>query len=149
MPAVRHGRVTQIRPVASNTHDVSALAKSSNQVEGACAVSPQAQRDAAQRAERAEQIREWREGLAAAHTEYLEWSAKQKATGPKPASANFTPRPNIVGAVWFQNLRPYMSTSVRAYYRTGDDIECDDDDAHTLGNEISRIQQDWRDNGLI
>lgn len=62
----------------------------------------QAREAAELRAERVALIREWREGLAKAHPEYAEWYAKKSATGPKPASINYAPEPNIVGLAWFR-----------------------------------------------
>ena len=108
------------------------------------AAQAQAQRDAAQRAERAEQVRQLREGLDAAHREYAEWYAKQRATPPKPPSAKFAPEPNIVSAPWFQDLRPRLQdTGSPKYLRTGDSIQCDDDTAEVLGDEIGRIAEEW------
>jgi hypothetical protein len=99
---------------------------------------------AAERAECADKIREWREGLDAAHTEYRSWYAKRNAQGPKPVSANYTPEPNIVGAAWFQSLRPHLLETDRLRsYRTHDDIQCDDDAADVLSEEIGRIERVW------
>jgi uncharacterized membrane protein YccC len=105
----------------------------------------QAQRDAAQRADRVEQVREWREGLAAAYTEYKTWYAKHHASDPKPASANYAPEPNIVSAPWFQSLRPHLSRAGKpGQLHSGNDIQCDDDVADTLGSEIASIEESWR-----
>jgi hypothetical protein len=98
-----------------------------------------AERERERRAERANQIREWRVGLAAAHTEYRTWYAKRDAQGVSRVA-----EPNIVGAVWFQSLRRHLLETGRSnYYRSGDDIQCDDDTADVLGGEIARIEQEW------
>jgi hypothetical protein len=46
--------------------------------------------------------------------------------------------------VWFQSLRRHLlETGNPNYYRSGDDIQCDDDTVDVLGGEIARIEQEW------
>jgi hypothetical protein len=89
-------------------------------------------RDAELRAKQEQQIREWREGLAASHAEY-----------EKCVRMGRSIKPNIVSAVWFQTLRPYLSDTGRpASLRAVNDIPCDSSDAHMLASEISRIEEE-------
>lgn len=97
------------------------------------------ERRAAVRARHVDQIREWRDGLAASHREYDEWEAQRKITGR-------VVMPNIVSAAWFQSLRPYLSSDAdRSIYLQGDEIQCHSSAAGVLGLEIARIEQEWLD----
>jgi hypothetical protein len=103
-------------------------------------------RRAAVRAERAEEVREWREGLAASHAEFEEWLVRSTAAEGRPASMGRPVKPNIVSAVWFQSLRPYLLETGRpSQLRSGDELECDSDVADVLASEITRIQKEWLD----
>lgn len=103
------------------------------------AVQREADQRAAKRAERVDTIRKWREGLAAAHTEYEDWRSMDQQ-GVYLAA----PLPNIVSASWFQSLRQYMSPSGPAQnYCEGFDIQCDREAAGRLGAEIARIESAW------
>jgi hypothetical protein len=113
-----------------------------------------AQRDsdrrAIERAERVQKVREWREGLAASHSEFVSWENRFKAYGPgRPMPSQYALRPNIAGAVWFQSLRPHLpesgfaSSSDPAFYSMGEDIQCDNDAADVLSKEITRIEREW------
>jgi hypothetical protein len=42
-----------------------------------------------------------------------------------------------------------LSSATSAQLRTGDDIQCDNDNANVLTSEIARIEEDWQDDGLI
>ncbi|WP_131721449.1 hypothetical protein [Mycolicibacter heraklionensis] len=99
---------------------------------------------AALRAERAEKIRRWREGLAASHEEFEKWDVIDRRSGPKPASFAFIPEPNIVSAPWFQSLRPHLSASGQTMkLRSGDTVHCDREVADALAVEIADIEHSW------
>jgi hypothetical protein len=96
------------------------------------------------RARQEQQIREWREGLAASHAEYETWVVKQRAYEGRPATMGRPVKPNIVSAVWFQSLRPYLLvTGQPAKLSSTDCIECNSDHAYVLGSEITRIEEEW------
>jgi len=44
-------------------------------------------------------------------------------------------------SIWATN-RHLLETGNPNYYRSGDDIQCDDDTADVLGGEIARIEQE-------
>ena len=48
-----------------------------------------------------------------------------------------------------QSTRRHLSSATSAQLRTGDDIQCDNDNANVLTSEIARIEEDWQDDGLI
>jgi len=79
-------------------------------------------------------VREWRAGLASARDTYRQWAA-----GPRDTEA-----PNVVGAEWFESLRPYLpGTGEAAHHRTALDVQCDNPTVVTLSLEIGRIEKDW------
>jgi len=79
-------------------------------------------------------LKEWRAGLASAGDTYRQWAA-----GPRDTEA-----PNVVGAEWFESLRPYLpDTGEAAHYRTAHDVHCDNPTLVTLSLEIGRIEKDW------
>jgi hypothetical protein len=86
------------------------------------------------RIEQVNQIREWREGLAAAHADYKKWIDDE------------APEPNIVSAVWFQDLRRHLSsTGIPTSYETDSVIQCDVEDMNKIGDAIRDLQQQWLD----
>lgn len=104
----------------------------------------EADRRAAQRAERVETIRQWREGLAAAHLEYETWVATRDSQRPKPNGFAFTPEPNIVSTPWFQSLRPHFFHSGQAQSLcAGNDIQCTREVADALATEIAAVASSW------
>lgn len=79
-------------------------------------------------------LREWRAGLAGARDAHRQW-----ATGSPKTEA-----PNVVGAEWFESLRPYLSDSGdAAQYRTACEVHCDNPTLVALSLEIGRIEKDW------
>ena len=86
-------------------------------------------------------LREWRAGLAESRDTYRQWAA-----GPRDTDA-----PNVVGAAWFESLRPYLpgtgeaATGEPAQYRTAHEIVCDNPTVVMLSLEIGRIEKDWVD----
>jgi flagellar biosynthesis GTPase FlhF len=140
---------------AKATREANAAEKEAQRQHDAAEAEAQRQRDAAQRdyeqcaaqrAERAEKIREWREGLAASHEDFEKWYAIQRSSRPKPSSFEFAVEPNIVSAPWFQSLRPHLSTQGEpGKLRSGNDIQCDSLVADTLASEIADIESAWRD----
>jgi hypothetical protein len=96
--------------------------------------------------ERAERVREWREGLAAAfaeHDEWLHWINEQ----PAESGAHLNPRiPNAAGTAWFQSLRPLISEDgYAADYRNVSELLCDSGVVVALTFEIDRIEREWLD----
>jgi hypothetical protein len=90
---------------------------------------------------RHEVVKEWRAGLASAGDTYRQWAA-----GPRDTEA-----PNVVGAEWFESLRPYLPDTVEAAgggpapYRTAHVVQCDNPTLVALSLEIGRIEKDWID----
>ena len=81
-------------------------------------------------------LREWRAGLAEARDTYRQWAA-----GPRDTDA-----PNVVGAAWFESLRPYLpGTGEGSQYRTALEVACDNPTVVMLSLEIGRIEKDWVD----
>ena len=81
-------------------------------------------------------LKQWRSGLAGARDTYRQWAA-----GPRDIEA-----PNVVGAEWFESLRPYLpGTGEAAQYRTAHEVQCDNPTVVTLSLEIGRIEKDWID----
>ena len=76
-------------------------------------------------------VKGWRAGLASARDTYRQWAAEPRDTEP----------PNVVGAEWFESLRPYLPDP----YRTAHDVQCDNPTVVTLSLEIGRIEKDWID----
>jgi hypothetical protein len=67
------------------------------------------EREATDRAAKAQQIREWREGLAVSHAEYQKWEAATR--GRKIIPDHLAVEPNIASRVWFQSLRLHLASS--------------------------------------
>lgn len=81
-------------------------------------------------------LREWRAGLAEARDTYRQWAAGPRDTDP----------PNVVGAEWFESLRPYLpGTGEGSQYRTALEVACDNPTVVMLSLEIGRIEKDWVD----
>lgn len=105
-----------------------------------------------ERAEKVDQIREWRDGLAEAHRRYSEYEFLQnsyRGRSTLPPRANVL-KPNIVGEAWFQSLRQHLpefsgmaGSDEPAFYSDGAHIECDSEAAEVLAREISRIEHEW------
>lgn len=130
-------------------------AKQADAARDAEAKQAEAQRQHEQQQSEAEvrmlKVREWREGLAAAHKEFNEWQMINQSSRPMGASRKLVPKPNLVGRAWFQSLREYLSEdgkvneySMPNHYRTGSQLPPDDDAADVLGREISRIEREWK-----
>jgi hypothetical protein len=86
--------------------------------------------------QRAEAVKQWRAGLAAARDAYRQWAA-----GPRDSAA-----PNIVGDEWFEGLRPHLpSTGEAAKYRSAHEISCDNPTVALLSLEIGRVERQWTD----
>jgi hypothetical protein len=86
--------------------------------------------------QRAETIRQWREGLAGARDAYRQWAAGPRNTDP----------PNIVGDAWFEGLRPNLpAVGEAAKYRTAHEISCDNATVALLSLEIGCVEQQWTD----
>jgi hypothetical protein len=84
--------------------------------------------------QRAESVKQWRSGLAAARDAYRQWAA-----GPPDNHA-----PNIVGDEWFEGLRPHLpATGEAAKFRTAHEINCDNATVALLSLEIGRVEQQW------
>ena len=109
-------------------------------------------RQAAERAEKVAQIREWRDGIAAASTAFADWDYLQdryRGSAVIPSRANVR-KPIIDGEAWFQSLRPHLpelsggaSASDPAYYSGGTHIACDSHATEVLTNEVNRIEREW------
>ena len=80
-------------------------------------------------------VREWRAGLAGARDTYQRWAA-----GPQDSDA-----PNVVGAEWFESLRPCLPDAGDAAYRTAHVVHCDNPTLVALSLEIGRIEKEWTD----
>lgn len=94
---------------------------------------------------RRQQVREWRDGLEAAHKEYQEWQLVTR--GGRNSDAM---EPPLVGMAWFQSLREHLSTEGAPnqrgkpnVYREVPTLPADDDAADVLSKEISRIAREW------
>jgi hypothetical protein len=84
--------------------------------------------------QRAEAVKQWREGLAGARDAYRQWAAGPRNNDP----------PNIVGDAWFEGLRPNLPASGEtAKYRTAHEISCDNPTVALLSLEIGRVEQQW------
>ena len=96
-------------------------------------------------AQREQQIKEWRAGLAAAHAEYQKFLHRLQNEPPRSQAFTNPDIPDIAGAEWFQSLRPHLSDSVEsAPYRHGLQVHCNDDVSYVLTDEINRIADEWR-----
>jgi hypothetical protein len=101
-----------------------------------------------ERAERLEQLREWREGLSKSHAEYRKWDSETRGRSSVPSHLGV--KPTLDSGVWFQSLRPHLpkfgsmaGSDDPAYYSIGTNLECDDDAADVLAREINRIEREW------
>lgn len=96
--------------------------------------------------QRQQQVREWRDGLAAAHTEYQQWLNSLKDE-PQGSPAFVDPdTPDAAGTAWFQSLRPHLSDSVEgALYYGAMELHCDSEAMVLLTHEIARIEEEWLD----
>ena len=84
--------------------------------------------------QRAEAVKQWRAGLAAARDAHRQW-----AGGPRDHDA-----PNVVGDEWFEGLRPHLpTTGEAAKFRTAHEISCDNPTVALLSLEIGRVERQW------
>jgi hypothetical protein len=139
---------------ASKRHQRDHDAREADAAREAAATQAEAQRQHEQLQAEAEtrrlKVREWREGLAAAHKAFKEWEMIDRYSRREGLSKNLDPEPNLVGQAWFQSLREYLSPegapnqfTTPNFYRTGSERVADDDAADVLGREISRIEREW------
>jgi hypothetical protein len=95
---------------------------------------------------RQQQVRQWREGLEAAHTEYQRFLHKIQNEPPRSQAFTNPEIPDAVGTAWFQSLRPHLSeTGEAAQYRNTVELHCSTDAVVTLTFEIDRIERQWLD----
>ena len=84
----------------------------------------------------ADTVTQWRAGLAGACDGYRQWAAGPRDDNP----------PNVVGAAWFEGLRPHLpTTGEAATYRTAHEISCDNLTVALLSLEIGRVEKQWMD----
>lgn len=112
------------------------------------------ERRANERAEKVAQIREWRDGLAAASAAFADWQHLRDSYSGRdviPPRGNVR-KPIIDGEAWFLSLRQHLpkmspgsgaSASDPEFYGSGTHIVCDSYATEVLGNEVGRIEREW------
>ncbi|MDV6310287.1 hypothetical protein R4227_22470 [Gordonia amicalis] len=87
-------------------------------------------------------VKTWRTGLAESAREYQMYEHKLQLSD----NSSELLEPNAVGSEWFESLRRYLESD---YLRQIIWLRCDEDLSRTISLEISRVEAEWFDPGLL